>query len=233
MRKIGFIGAFDKFDFVLYVAKILTALGKKVLVIDATINQKARYVVPALNPTVRYITELEEIDVAVGYEDMYSIEEELGQKQEHGLEYDYLLLDIDSDYSFDNFDMAAADKIYFVTSFDTYSIKRGLQIFSVLKAKMPVTKILYEKDVLIEDDEYLNYLSKESLIEWEENKIYVPFEEGDQTAIIENQRVAKIKFRKLTQGYKEALEFVTEELTNDISPSNIKKAMRNIEKGVL
>ena len=30
MKKIGFIGAYDKTDLILYVAKILTVLGKKV-----------------------------------------------------------------------------------------------------------------------------------------------------------------------------------------------------------
>ena len=51
MKKIGFIGAYDKTDLIIYIAKILTVLNQKVLVIDATINQKARYVVPVINPT--------------------------------------------------------------------------------------------------------------------------------------------------------------------------------------
>ena len=42
MKKIGFIGAYDKTDLIVYVAKILTTLDQKVLVIDATVNQKAR-----------------------------------------------------------------------------------------------------------------------------------------------------------------------------------------------
>lgn len=37
MKKIGFIGAYDKADLIIYIAKILTTLGKKVLVIDTTI----------------------------------------------------------------------------------------------------------------------------------------------------------------------------------------------------
>ena len=48
MKKIGFIGAYDKIDLIIYIAKILTTLGKKVLVVDATINQKARYVVTVI-----------------------------------------------------------------------------------------------------------------------------------------------------------------------------------------
>ena len=61
MKKIGFIGAYDKIDLVIYVAKVLTALGKKVLVVDSTINQKARYIIPVINPSKSYVTEYEEI----------------------------------------------------------------------------------------------------------------------------------------------------------------------------
>ena len=67
MKKIGFIGAYDKTDLIIYIAKILTVLNQKVLVIDATINQKARYVVPVINPTTEYVTEYEDIDIAVGF----------------------------------------------------------------------------------------------------------------------------------------------------------------------
>ena len=65
MKKVGFVGAFDKTDLVIYIAKILTVLGKRVLIVDTTITQKAKYVVPALNPTLSYITEFEEIDLSL------------------------------------------------------------------------------------------------------------------------------------------------------------------------
>ena len=56
MKKIGFIGSYDKIDMIINVAKILTTLDKKILVIDATVNQKAKYVVPTINPTTTYVT---------------------------------------------------------------------------------------------------------------------------------------------------------------------------------
>lgn len=40
MEKIGFIGAYDKENLIMCVAKILTELGKKVMVIDSTVTQK-------------------------------------------------------------------------------------------------------------------------------------------------------------------------------------------------
>ncbi len=42
MKKVGFIGAYDKTDLIVYIAKALTTLGKKVLVIDSTSIRKSK-----------------------------------------------------------------------------------------------------------------------------------------------------------------------------------------------
>ena len=65
MERVGFIGAFDKTDMLVQLAKIMTVLRKKVIVIDSTINQKAKYIIPVINPTTSYVTEFEGFDVAV------------------------------------------------------------------------------------------------------------------------------------------------------------------------
>lgn len=61
MRKIGFIGAYDKTDLILYLARILSASGKKILFIDSTITQKAKYVVPEISPVKSICTNFENI----------------------------------------------------------------------------------------------------------------------------------------------------------------------------
>ena len=78
MRKISFIGSYDKIDLILYIAKILVATDKKVLVIDSTVNQKAKYIVPVIKPTKAYVTDFENIDVAVGFKNLNEIKEYLG-----------------------------------------------------------------------------------------------------------------------------------------------------------
>ena len=78
MDKIGFVGAYDKTDVILYIAKIISLIGKKVLVIDSTVNQKAKYVVPVINPTKSYITNFEGMDIAVGFNNLQQIQEYLG-----------------------------------------------------------------------------------------------------------------------------------------------------------
>ena len=91
MKKIGFIGAFDKTDMILNIAKILTTMNHRVLMVDSTIMQKAKYIVPAINPTLTYITDFEDIDVAVGFRDIEAIKGYLGLENEE-LPYDIILV---------------------------------------------------------------------------------------------------------------------------------------------
>ena len=115
MKKIGFIGAYDKTDLILYIGKIITTLKKKVLIIDTTTNQKAKYVVPVINPTTKYITEYEEMDIAVGFSDIEDIKKYLGVSEDKELEYDMIFVDVDNIEGFNNFHLEEAQKNYFVT----------------------------------------------------------------------------------------------------------------------
>ena len=230
MKKISFIGAYDKTDFVLYLAKIIRTVGKKVLMVDATVNQKAKYVVPTIKPTISYITEFENIDVAVGFENYDSIKNYLGISEGKEVEYDYVLFDIDSGKGLDNFQIQPMDENYFVTGFDTYSLKKGLEVFNNIKEPYKLTKILYSQSMLKEEDDYLNFLSRGLKISWNDTRIYLPIENGDAIIIAENQRLAKIKFRMLSQQYKESLLYVAEEALNDVNGSQIRRAMRIIER---
>ncbi len=232
MKKIGFVGSFDKTDLIIQIAKILTVMGKKTVVIDSTITQKAKYIVPVINPTKTYVTEFEDFDVAVGFQDFEEIKYYLGLSETDELEYDIALIDIDCSRVFENFDMKDADINYFVTSFDLYSLKKGLEILSGLKNTIHMVKVLYSKTMEQEEDDYLNFLSSEYSISWDEIKIYFPFELGDQSVIIECQRVEKIKFKNLSNQYKESLLFMVEQILENVSIGELKRVMRNIEKGV-
>lgn len=216
MKTIGFIGAYDKMDFIIYVAKILTSLGKKVLIIDSTITEKARYIVPAITPTKSYVTEFEKIDVSVGFNRYNEIKGYLGVQIQENLEYDFILIDIDTTTGFEEFGMENAHKNYFVTSFDVYSLKKGLDIFNNVTNPIKLTKILFTKDILKEDDDYLNFISLGKKIIWNEDYVvYIPFNDKDQSIIMENQRVEKIAIRKLSNQYKESLYYVIEDIIGD------------------
>lgn len=227
MKQVGFVGAFDKTDLIIYIAKILTVLGKRVLIADTTITQKAKYVVPALNPTLSYITEFEEIDIAVGFKNVEAIANYTNRSVDT-LEYDYLLLDIDSAESAMNFRIDRSVQNFFVTSFDTYDIRRGIEILGQFQTPIKMTKVLFSKEVSKEDDEYLNYLSLGAKVMWEDERIYFPLEMGDKTAIINNQKVAKVRFKNLTSMYKDGMEFIIAKIDQAFQGPNIRKIIKEI-----
>ena len=96
MKKIGFIGAYDKTDFMISLAKVLTVMNNRVLIIDSSVMQKAKYVVPSINPTKTYMTEYEKIDIAVGFDSAERLESYIGSDLKQSTDYDIALLDIDS-----------------------------------------------------------------------------------------------------------------------------------------
>ena len=227
MKKVGFIGGYKKTDLLLYIAKMLIIAGKKVLVVDTTIEQRAKYIVPSIDPTFSYITNYEDIDVAIGFKEIDEIQEYLASKDP---DYDYALIDIDRASTLLNFEMLNSFKNYFVTTFDLYSIKKGLETLSQIPEPMELTKIIFSKEILSEENEYLDFLSLGYKIKWDDYRVYFPFEMGDESAIIDNQRLARIKFKNLSPQYKESLMYIAEELLGEKEVNNF-IALKNFEKG--
>ncbi len=232
MRKIGFIGAYDKTDFLLYISKILVELGQKVLVVDGTIMQKARYIVPTIEPSRTYVTEFEGIDIAVGLKTIEDIKGYLGIPLAEELPYDIVLIDTDTAGSVMNFNIENSEKIYFTTSFDMYSIRRGIESISGIQSNVLATKVMFTKQATKEENDYLNFLAKDSNITWNNEMIFLPFELGDQTVIYKNQRVAKIKLKGLTNQYKEGLLYIVGDIIGQENYPLIKKAFKKVEKGI-
>lgn len=233
MKTISFIGAYDKTDLLLYLAKIFTTMGKKVLIIDATILQKAKYIVPVISPAKAYVTSYEDIDIAVGLYNYSSIKSYLGLPEHAVLTYDYIFIDVDSIEEMRNFNISETNKKYFVTGFDSYSLKRGLEILAGMGETLELKKVLFSKNISYEEEEYFNYLALGTKVKWDDETIYFPLEQGDQGVIIENQMVQKIKFKKLTELYKESLLYIANELVEDKADvMNLKRAFKQLEKGV-
>lgn len=242
MKKIGFMGAFDKANFIIYTAKILTTLNYKVLVVDTSSIQKMKYIIPSVNPTKSYITNFESIDFAIGFESWEEIERYLGIKfysnendieggkiketKENKILYDYVLIDIDSPIKIESFGMEAAYKNYFVTSFDMFSLKKGISVFQDLRAPMNLTKILFSYEASKEDEEYLNYISLEYKVNWNDYTIYFQILGDDNKVFEENQRFEKIRFKKLSANYKESLAYVIQDINREENIGKIRRAMK-------
>lgn len=225
MKKVGFIGAFDKTDLILYTAKVLVELKQKVMVVDTTITQKMKYTVPCISPSKTYITKYENIDVAVGFENIQDIARYSGGLE---LEYDYILIDIDSHAELHKMELNRGCKNYFVTGFDNYSLKKGLEVIGQAQDKIMMTKIMFSKNMLDEENDYLDFLSFYYGVTWEKEKIYFPFEIGDNSTIIENQRSARIRFKDLSIEYLEGLYVLTKNIAPELKKNDIRKILKNM-----
>ncbi len=229
MKTIGFIGAYDKTDLIMNVAKTLIELDRKVLVIDTTILEKSKYVVPAISPTKCYMTNHEKIDFAFGFENMEEIFKYVGLEQDEKKQefpYDYILVDIDRGQYFTKFEMDKADSNYFVTGFDLYSLKRGMVIIDEIKMPLKLTKVLFSYEIIKGDEEYLEFLSLEKNIEWNNYSIYFTILREDAQALEENQRVSQIRLRRLTNEYKDSLAILVQDIVKDININKVKKIIK-------
>ena len=168
---------------------------------------------PTITPTKSYVTEFEGIDIAVGFKSYEEIKDYLGMQDEEELKYDIALVDIDKVEGINNFNIANCEKKYFVTSFDLYYLKKGLEILDEIVEPINLTKVLFTKDILKEENDYLDFLSLGKKVIWnEEYIVYLPIDSGDQSIIIENQRVEKMVIRKLSSQYKESLYYIVEDI---------------------
>ncbi len=234
MKKIGFMGAYDKANFITYTAKVLNLLDYKVLVVDASCIQKIKYIIPSINPTKSYITSFENIDFAVGFDGWKEVERYLGvsfdtndEENQNKDMYDYVLIDIDSPEKLENFEMEDAEKNYFVTSFDMFSLKKGINIFQNIIRPMNLTKIEFSYETSKEDEEYLNYISLEYKINWNNYAFYFQILGEDNKVFEENQRLEKIKFRRLSVNYKESLAYIVQDICKNENVGKIKRAMKD------
>lgn len=232
MITVGFIGVYDKIDFMLYLGKMISLLNKKILIIDSTEKQKARYIVPAINPTRAYMTEFEQVDVAVGFKSYEDVKRYIGISETENLDYDVVLIDADSQEGIENFELKECYLNYFVTSFDLYSLKKGLEILNNLREPLPLTKVLFSKEILKEENDYLDYLSVDSKVMWNENIIYFPLDSEDQNVIIENQRNSRVRIKKLSQLFRSSLYCLLEQIMANEPKENLKRAFKSIEKEV-
>ncbi len=232
MKKIGFIGATDKTDLIVYVAKVLELLGKKVLVVDTTIMQKTKYVVPSISPTKAYITDFDRVDYAVGFDSSENLARYLGLKENEkidDLNYDYMLIDIDREDIIDDFEIEEYGKNFFVTTFDIYSLRRGIEILKNVSGNYNLSRILLNYDMKKEDEEYLNYISMDSKVIWDEFTIYIPLLDENQKQIEDNQRVYKARIRRLIPEYQEGIIYIVQNILGDISVNKIRKIVKERE----
>ena len=230
MKKVGFIGTIDKTNLILSIAKILTVKSKRVLIIDVTVEQKLKYIVPTVHPTKTYITTWDDIDVAVGFEDLNQICEYAGIKKLED-EYDVILFNIDDVEAINKMQIYEDDVNLFVTAVELYSIRKGMEIFGSIKKPMKMIKIIFSIIMDDAENEYIDSEAENYRVEWEGKHIFFPLILEDRYTEMANQLIYKIGFREMSQMYKDSLAHLIGVIFKDeIKENDVKKLIKNFEK---
>lgn len=241
MKCVGFIGKTNKIEIVLYVAKIINTYGKKVIVVDATSAQKARYTVPTIMGTdtqPQYVVQHDSVDIAIGFSNMLELKKYLLSKGEDFNEYDYVLVDTDIEEMIEEYDLKSANNLFFVSSYDKYDAKKGVELLRFACAAMrranpegalSIEKILYYSEVNSADSKYIDSLSENLPIEWQ-GTINYPYDQGDLSVNIQNQYSSKLDLRYLSKQYKDALINTTRVIIGASEATSLKKVIKNIER---
>lgn len=136
------------------------------------------------------------------------------------------MIDVDDGNEFLEFKLDKAEENYFVTSFDLYSLRRGLVILEEIKIPVKLTKVLFSYELRKSDEEYLEYLSNGYNVMWNEYTVYFTILGEDNRVMEENQRVAQVRLKKLTTEYKESLTMIVQDILKDVNPSKIRKIIK-------
>ena len=202
MKCVGFIGKTNKAEIVQYIARIIEAYGKKVIVVDATSDQRMRYTVPVIMGTeaqAQYVVQYDNVDIAVGYNNMLELKKYLLSKGEDFNEYDYVLVDTDIEEMIDEYDLKSANNIFFVSSYDKFDAIKGIELLRFACASMRranpegtlnVEKLLYYSEINSADSKYIDKLADNLPIKWKD-VINYPYDQGDLSV-----NISKEYFRK-------------------------------------
>lgn len=233
MQVIGMLGYVDKYDFVINLAKVLNIMNRSVLVIDATLDRKMKYVIPALdNIGKAYITQYDGIDFAVGFDSMHDIE---NYTCEQGINiglYDYLLIDIDSPKAYEFFRARGIDKHLFFIDTGLLSVAKNKDIIKAIRVYNPeldsvkLTKILFRAFLSRASTEYLENQIGEYNVVWDEQTFEVPSDERDKMINVDSQFGGVISIKKHTKPYIELLSGLASQLLGDSNTNEVKKEIK-------
>jgi len=224
---IAFVGPFDKKDLLLNIAKTLTECGSKVLIVDATLMQRLKYIVPKIsNNSITYISEYLGIDVALGFINLNGIMQYLGNN--NSLPYDFVLIDTDNIQTMNSFMISRIQKIFVVTSYEQYELKRTIELLKYYNQPIGVVKVIISPDIEDKQEEYFNkLLLTETPVKLNENKVEFADTTADRKVKLQNQLMGDLDFRHYSSTFKDSLEYITSLVAEGrIEQSKIRKVIR-------
>lgn len=227
MEQVAFIGFYDKKDILLNIGKVFSYLGKRTLIIDATMTQRLRYIVPNIsnNRGFSYVSDYQGTDVAVGFMNLGQIAAYLGTNE---LPYDFILVDTDNIQTMYSFMVPRMQKIFFATSYDKYEVEKSKELFANVNQPMNLTRLIVSSNISDAENEYLKHTLETNFVKFNNDR-EVLFEDSDKNRSVnlQNQLTKNIVFKNYKNTYKDSLEYLCALISEGtLQQGDIRKVIR-------
>ncbi len=231
---IALAGYVNKTDFVINLAKAISLMGKTVLVIDGTYEERMKYTIPSLAIKEKeYVTQYDSIDFAVGFKNLHDVENYICKRELNIGLYDYILLDIDNPSAYENFRARGINKTYFFVEYSNISMSKNaellktMMIYKPLDKKLELTKVLFKYYITRASEVYYENKLINFAIEWDENMYELNYEDQDRIADIEAQHSGIIDIMKHTKMFINLVSEIGADILKDVNSSELKKEIKN------
>lgn len=222
MKKLIFTGKSDKRDLLLYLCKLLSSQGQRVLLVDVTDFRKYRYSIGSRQPRLP-LMDFSGFDVSDGIPDLY-----------HKTSYDYILYDVES--LFLEYEVwSDVSQIIWVTSFDRFEVESSAEWFRILLSRWPQLQQMDVLPVYIRTvdsfltDEYIMSFMDGLELNWKSSPVWIPWNELDTVIQLENDYHHRLHIHRISRSYKYALIELAVQLAG-WGMSETKKALRVAER---
>ena len=233
MQVIGLVGYMDKYDFVINLARTINIMDKSVLVVDATLDQKLKYVVPALDNIGRsYVTQYNNIDFAVGFNSMHDVENYMIEQGININLYDHILIDIDSPKGYELFRTRGINKTLFFIDTTVLSISKNTELVKAMRVynqqdeSLELTKIWFKAYLSRASETYFENQVKDYNVKWLEPEYEIPFDERDKSVDIDSQLSGIIDVKKHSKLYINVLAELTASILEDVNSKQVITKMK-------
>lgn len=237
MQVIGFIGYVNKTDFMISIAKMLTICGKKVLIMDGTSEQRLNYIMPSIEGKAQpHIANYDGLYGAVNYESLGHFEKYVTERNINIDEYDYMIVDIDNQQSYQEFRKRGFDKLFFFFDHSPMSVEKNLEILKAMfNLKLPeqeirMTKVINRLYLSRVSEQFFENKFGEYEVVWEREPIEYPVDVADTVASIENVYAGVIEYKKFSGPFKSAAIEITSILLGEINNNLVKKELKQYER---
>lgn len=234
---IALAGYVNKTDFVINLAKTISLMGKTVLVVDGTYEERLKYTIPSLVVKEKeYVTQYDSIDFAVGFKNMHDVENYICKRELNIALYDYILLDIDNPAAYENFRTRGINKTYFFVEYSNISMSKNVEllktmmIYKPLDKKLELTRVLFKYYITRASEKYYENKLAGLAIDWDENAYELTYEDQDRIADIEAQNSGIIDIMRHTKAFVNLVSEIGSDILKDVTSSELKREIKNYSR---